>query len=299
MTSLRHSFAELSGFLILLLAGSLWFGNTLNRGLEKEIFITAKRLERAFYPLLLKAHRSKDDLALQEAVSALAQSPGIKQAGILDQGEKIIAHNRLDQLGKTFNRPKGRTRLIRFPLKEEAGEWGTLFFLLDTPSLSALKQNLFLKGGLFCGGLLAFFAWWLGMKATQLKRRGEALADETTVRMEKERQIERLQSLAETSASEQRVLFDAVLEQLGRPVLVLDCRQRVAGMNSSAKKQLGLMNEPAQLSWLDIPDLRDHGMELERSLKNKGCSITLGSNATLTSHDQVTWLEWPRRESTV
>jgi len=253
---------------IFLALALVWVRSALSEGLAKENRLTAKRLERAFVPMLLKAHRQKDDLAIQEAVTALAQAPGIGFACVLDSSEKAVAHSRLDQLGKKFAHPRESTRIINIVLKDESTRWGTFLFSMSTRSTESLHQKMTGIALFGWGLLMAGFAFRLYWESRRLHRLENQSIEEKTLRLETEEQVKRLEHRLKTQQEDTQILVTCSLNHLDKPVILFDKYQRVAAINPAAQQALGIVPGRNLLgeSWQDVPILQDQGAEMEKSI---------------------------------
>jgi|GEM_PF-2964973 len=284
-------------FVCLALAATLFCPSAhLRQGLEGEHRLSAKRLAHAFIPLLAKAHHAKDDLALQEAVSALAQAPGVSLACVIDAEEKVLAHSRLSQIGKAFELPKHAEHLQSFPLKDGAGRWGTLLFSL---SITSSHQLWLEELGMFSVFLsLLAFAYVLRrhIEARRIKALTQAYADQTLLWEEERQEKEKgIQELADTQR-QSRLWFQALLEKIPEPVLLLDARQRVSAFNFEAGQllKLGPKENWENASWQDVPWLQEQGAALEQSLQKPGMDILTDNGvyeAALRTEPPWTWVK--------
>jgi len=268
MVMTRRSLIALGLLGACLVAALMGGSQQLSGGLAQENRLTAKRLERAFLPLLLKAHRAKDDLALQEAVSALAQAPGISFACVLDANEKSLAHSRLDQLGKSFALPREASRIVTIPLKDESTRWGTLIFSLSTRSTEKLNRTLGIQSVAFAGVLLALFIGYLLAETRRIEKQNHLLQDEKALGAEQNTLRQRLEVRLKAQQQDLQTLVACALERVEEPAILLDKRQRVAGVNGAAIRILNLPpGHPfVGLSWQDVPLLQDQGAEIEQAL---------------------------------
>lgn len=272
MMTTRHVWLESMAVAACLIAAAGGMATYLNSALAREHRLTAKRLEHAFRPLIDQAHRQKDDVALQGLVSALAQAPGISLACVVDTDEKIIAHSRAAQIGKTFRTPHGERALFAFPLRDGAAAWGTLLFSLSSQTTDHVVEIAML--GLLCGaGLLtAFYALRGGAFAWTLAKQRRDLRDVEVLLAEEQSQRAQLQRQADTDQNNARASLAAAMNKLPYGTVLLDARQRVLAVNAAALESWGLTEASlgAGCSWQDVPDLRDQGATLEQSLAAPG-----------------------------
>jgi len=277
----------------------LAIGNTtaahLKKGLDSEDHLTAKRLAHGFIPLISKAHHLKDDLSLQQALSAMAQAPGVAFVTLLDVDEKIIADSRLAQIGKRFEWPARTDTTYSYPLKEGLTRWATLVFSLSNTSTHKLWRKTVVR----------LFAWialagiWYGIRlrieAGRLKILRRALADQTSLCDDGRRQNENLKHDLTTTMRQSRLWFKSVLEKIPEPIVLLDGRQRIMAYNSKARELLGLAQPESweNMSWQDVPWLQDQGAALERSLQQADIDVLIEDEklaGTIRTEHPWTWV---------
>jgi hypothetical protein len=285
---------EWIGVSALLLYFSLMGGNYIHNGLQVENRLTAVRIAHAFIPLLTKAHSSKDDLVLQEVVSAMAQAPGIVFACITDADDKVLANTRLTQIGKHIELPYGGDRIHSFPLKEESVRWGTLTFSLSETSTHKLwitESPTLLIFGLF---LCFLYGIRLYLEERRLKKLRQALEDQTALWNEEKRQKSRLEHTLSDSLYQSKLCYKSVLEKIPEPMILLDSRQRLAAFNHLAAEVLDLSKNQNwdNATWQDIPWLCNQGKALGDSLQSPGVDITIDDdrNGTIRTEELWTWV---------
>jgi PAS domain-containing protein len=265
-------------FLGMAMAGALFY---LNHALEQETRLTARRLEKAFAPLIAQAHHQKDDLMLQETVAALAQAPGVPFAAIIDGDYKIIAHSRLAQIGKPFRGTRGDGASMTFPLKEGSQTWGTLAFPLSSRSTDALftsSVTALLGFGVF---LMAGYGFRLYAHRADLKTVRAELADLNTLLNESQTMTADLQQRMDAEAIRARASLSAAMNRLTDGAILLDARQRVLMVNRAGLNALKATEETlgTGLSWQDVPFLQNYGKALEQSLEAPGHWVPLESES--------------------
>jgi len=226
----------------------------LKRAMGQEENFLARRLASGLAGVLNQAHKMKDDLSIYQVVDALAKSPGIIQARIVVQASP---------------------EMYSYPLQDGAQTWGNLEFSISDHFSRTLIREQWLAGtaaaALIWGALFLYLQF--------LERRTSGLQTQTA-ELEGLLQMEKLKrndsEQRERSTLHQRAVWlQDALEQIPRPLLLLDGRQRVMAANSPAAALLDT-GEPQDLlgkSWQDIPGLNDCGSSLVESLEAPGFPV--------------------------
>jgi hypothetical protein len=235
-------------------------GFLLKNALAKQERVAAHRLALTMGGVLNKAHRSKDDLLLSQAMAALDQAPGVIHPHIAA----------LDEKSKTSGNS------VWFPLRDGAEKWGTLVF-----SLSTNLNHQLVRRQWFLGTLSMALAWgflFLYLQGIEKRAAGYRLhITELEGLLKAEKQRSTLSEDRErTRALEDSARFEKALWRVEEPLIVLDSHQRVSGISHLARARLGIRQEESVLgkSWLEIPVLSSSGTSLERSLANSGQAIS-------------------------
>jgi PAS domain-containing protein len=250
-------------------------------GLQKESHLAAKRLAQLTGRFIEKAYRAKDDPAMQEAIQNLAKVRSVSMACVVDKEDRVLAHNRLSQLGKTFHLPRSSRGLWDFPLSREAERWGTLVFsLADQEARGAERRQALvaLAGGLLLWLLFVGWSLWQAKERAELKSNASAVSTLLDEEKNRNRSLEeRLQNSGQTWA----FWLVRAIEEIPYPCLLLDQRQRIIAVNQRAVRELKVQGDSTVVgrSWLELPRLQECGEALERSLQAPGSVVELPHGA--------------------
>jgi hypothetical protein len=262
--------AVLMGVLVI---GGLWASaGLLQKGLEAENRLGAKRLEETATLLIEKAHRLKDDLLMQGTIQALARAPGIALACVVDRDGTVLSHNRPDELGKTFRMPSPTGNLWTRPLHEDQESWGTLIFTTSTAGVHKVwLEQLLLQIGLGALLWICFVARCLVWERQLKKAQAELMECEALLAEEKAR-YPRLEKRFQDIQLAAIAWLQKAVDQLPFSLVLLDQRQYVIVANQSAFIRLGADSAAslAGKSWHEIPLLAPCGDILEQSLASPG-----------------------------
>ncbi len=251
--------------------------------------------------LIEAAHRAQDDPALQRLVHAMAVSPGMIWAGVLDAKEKrFVVHSDPVQIGEPW---KGESVSWTAPLENGDALWGHLIVGFTPDVLGRFQRRLFLWGA--GGGAVFVFLSVLqaGYGFHQKKRFQAETSDAAAVQDELQEALAKAHHQAQERDIVSSQCLQSALEQIPRPCLFLDRHQRVAACNSMAPLLLGagLPAEWMGRPWQDIPMLADCGKPLAESLENpqrtfrvtllsRGVTIDWWSLAAVSGISPGTWV---------
>jgi hypothetical protein len=256
----------------------------LNKGLQNCFQQPAKCLLLATTHILEHAHKTKDDLLLQEMVHGLAQSPGVALAVVSDPQGIILAHGDPTRLGQSFyprKHPSNQYVLAR-NLNMGGSNWGKIYL-----NLSSQTINQWFKVGLFVSGVgsvtlalwgLWFWRAWSSQFGDEVVRRKklEALCQSQT------QELHALRASFQKEVEAWQLFLVRAVDQIAESVLFLDHHQRVAGISASAAKCLsafGLEANPVGKSWLEIPVLAQAGKAIQKSLESANQEVISDDSA--------------------
>ena len=278
-----------------LLTAAQWFGTQQMMGDHESSL--ARRISRTVSPVLDHAHDFKDDLLLQQVVQATAQVPGISFTAIVDEENKILAHNEPAKLGQTLQ-SRVRPGVWSYSLGTSQSPWGHLKFGLSDVSF---RQRAIHESLLYILFLSVLALALLALSLINQKKRQEqkirlddleALLNEATAfGQELESKIQQVQV-------RNQAVLQMVLCHFTVPVLLLDARQRILAVSEKAAQRLNIIQGQAYgKSWQDIPTLTASGSTLEQSLASPGKAVDclLGDRETVlrfksAPHGLGTWI---------
>jgi PAS domain-containing protein len=289
MKSLRP-FAELATVGLLLLGATIWQSTQLKQGLDREQKLGVHRLERAFVPLLEKAHRLKDDLALQAAISALAQAPGVGSVCVIDLDRRIIAHNRLAEVGKTLSNAR-LNRAESVPLKDGSTVWGSFIFSLSSRLTLSLWHAWFMREAVILLVLFGAFAVSTGGRIRENAMVHRLLNDQKIMTEDHIQEAARWRNQFEETKVAHAQALAVLIARESKPLLLLDHQQNVLAMNDAARFKVSAYENFIGKSWQTVPWLQDQGAVLEASLKSGGQPIR-AEQVSFRTENGVTWVEW-------
>lgn len=266
----------LLGFAVL----AWWWGGVgyLSRLLQAERELLVRQLVLPATHHLVKAHRAKDDLALQEAVQALAQAPGVSWTCVTDPKRTVLAHSRPEELGRSLGSVHAPSPVIAIPLAETRESWGTLLFPLSMKGFYAIRHRSMLIMGV--GGLIVFLAW--GLHAMQDRRRDlrldTQLADLNTSLIEERKQSSRHAATCDAMEKIWWLWFQEAVDQIPSPRIFLDSRQRVVALSLAATSFFPALAASQVIGrfWHDVPLLQDCGPMIARALERPGLPVETG-----------------------
>lgn len=280
---------------VMVAGGLLFFAilclTSVRRSLETQSERGQLRLQNTISRIVERAHKGKDDIAIQEAIYGLGEAPGILFAGIVGKKEEFLAHNQPALLGKPFHR--SRLPLAVYPLHEGSNSWGTLVFALSDPSV----RDGLVHQAVVCmiGALIVWSAWIIryglwNRHVTKLDGEKSDLLKQLT---EREASLDKLEQYLHHLQGLWSSRLQEGLNRISQGHLFLDQNQRIAAINAPAASRLGIPIDKEALgkSWLDMPVLQSCGAAIEKSLatpgqiiewplKDNGCKLTFKTDAT-------------------
>lgn len=247
----------------------------LREALDQQSRLLSHRLGICVAGVLNQAHQAKDDLLLYRTVLALAQSPGILRACIIDSENKIIAHRDPSRLGQTINVSEDPSGVYLISLKEGDKPWGRLVLSISDHFSRKLIRRQWMRGIMAAAlvwGLLFLYLQFLEKQASGLRSELEelkGLLEREKRRLNASEERAQLATLRAAASLQKAVL------SVPEPVLILDPQQRLAAINPEAMSSLGIAKDHALIgkSWHEIPILESCGTGLERSLAFPGQSV--------------------------
>jgi len=269
---LEGALSALAVVVLVLLSG--W---SLRKAFEKQKRCALERLQKPAVIMIERAFHLKDDLAIQEVVTALGLAPGIYFACVIGPDGKIMAHSQPANVGQIFRRPD--FPVTAHPLAEGQKRWGTLVISASDKALRSARRREMALWSL--GSILLWLVWnarsliWRWRLAGQERRISDLL-----IMAEDQKQKERREAERQSQA---RVLWtsrlQSAVERIPQAIMLLDQRQRVATANSSAAQALGVERSSSLVgkSWQEVPRLGPCGKELEKSLASPSCFVECSS----------------------
>jgi PAS domain-containing protein len=230
---------------------------------------TVRRINRLADRLLGQAHRTKDDILLQQTVQAIALMPGVSWAAIVDPQYKILAHSDPSQLGKTF-RWRARSGQWLSVLEDGRQEWGRFVFGFSDASFRRAADHetvrqvlLFVMGG--------FVVLGLGIVIEKGRQQNDARIVDGAMLLEEEKaRSARLELKVQNALSQNQAWLQEAMGHVSGAALFLDSQQRIAAINDEALSRLGFTRTDDALlkSWHEVPILQSCGALLEQSLQS-------------------------------
>jgi PAS domain-containing protein len=262
---LEGALAGLVAIILVFLSG--W---SLRSAFERQKRHALERLQKPAVLLIQRSWHLKDDLAIQQVVTALGQAPGIYFACVIGPDGKIMAHSQPANVGQVYHRSE--FPIAARPLEEGQKKWGTLVISASEKSQGCAWRHEMTLWGL--GGTLLWLAWMA--RSVHWRRRlaeqDHQIADLLTLAEEQQQK-----EIRETEKQSQtRILWmsrlQKAMDRIPQGMLLLDQRQRVVAANSLAAQALGVANSEslAGKSWQEVPKLSSCGKELEKSLASPG-----------------------------
>jgi len=223
--------------------------------------------------MIERSYHLKDDLAIQQVVTALGQAPGIYFACVIGPDAKMMAHSQPLNVGQIYRRAD--SPVATHPLAEGQKRWGTFVISAsEKAQWRAWWREMALWG---LGGVLLWLAWMARLlvwrrRVTEQEHR---IADLMTMAEEQKQQARRDADKQSQSRALSAGWLQSAVDQLPGAMILLDERQRTAAVNSTAA---GLLNGGGEAilpgtPWSDVPFLRTCGAALERSLRSPGAEV--------------------------
>jgi len=251
----------------------LMSGWSLHKVLERQKRYALERLQKPAVILIERSCHLKDDLAIQQVVSALGQAPGIYFAGVIGEDGKIMAHSQPANVGQLYRR--AGSPVSAHPLSEAGKRWGTLVISASEKSLGCAWRHEMERWSL--GGILLWLAWMargLSWRNILIERDLRICDLSTMAEDQKQKEVRETEK-----QSQARGFWTAWLQYaLGYiPVgtIILDQRQRVVAINPTATRLLNPGGEAmaSGAHWSEVPLLQSCGATLERSLHSPGVEV--------------------------
>ena len=254
-------------------------GWSLRSAFERQKRHALERLQKPAVLLIERFWHLKDDLAIQQVVTALGQAPGIYFACVIGQDGKILAHSRPADVGKIYHRSD--FPIAAHPLAEGQKKWGTLVISASDKSRWCAWRHEMMLWSL--GSAVLWLAWmarsfhW----RHRLAERDHRIADLLTMAEEREQKERRETERQFQARTLWATRLQSAVNRIPQAILLLDQRQSVVAANSSAVQALGAENSASLVgkSWQEVPRLSACGKELEKSLASPGCPVEWPSEA--------------------
>jgi PAS domain-containing protein len=266
--ALEGSLAALAAVILVLVSG--W---SLRGTFERQKRYALERLQKPALSMIERSYHLKDDLAIQQVVTALAQAPGVYFACVIGPDWKILAHSQPANVGQTYHRPD--SPVTAHPLAEGEKRWGT--FVISA-SEKGLWNSWRHEVTLWCSGGVFLWLAWVARSLFWRRRLAELehRIDDVMVLAEDQKQKEFREAERQ---SRSRALWAAWLQsavdQVPDGMVMLDQRQRVIAANALAAQRMhtGGQAIPFGVPWSDVPLLRSCGAWLEQSLSSPGIKV--------------------------
>ncbi len=250
----------------------LWFLQVpfFHQALEQEKLRSAQRLLRATAPVAVAAIQGNDDILLQQLVQGLSHSTDVLMVCIADRNGKIVAHSLPGKLGQPFK--KSGDWMTR-TLGESTPPLGTLAVWMSSKHLRQMEHRqtqrlLFITlWGLFVGGGL--LTLWARQRHLDDQRAQESIHQQ----MQTKDLLRRAEAQLRVSQDLYARHLASALEQIERPLVLLNASQRIAALNTSAQAWLHETGSRGDLRGrhvLDMALLGDAFPVLEASLQQPG-----------------------------
>jgi PAS domain-containing protein len=265
---LEGSLCALAAVVLVLLNG--W---SLRRTFERQKRHALERLQKPAVLLIERSWHLKDDLAIQQVVTALGQAPGIYFACVIGPDGKVMAHSQPANVGQIYHRSD--TPIAAHSLAEGQKKWGTLVISASEKSQWCAWRHEVASGSL--AGLVLWLAWmvrslhWRRSLAEQEHR----ISDLLTLAEEEKQKVFRETERQSRAGALWTAWLQSVMELLPEGMVILDQRQRVVAVNAPAVRLLNAGGQ-AMLSgapWSETPLLRSCGAALEQSLCAPGAEV--------------------------